>query len=213
MLVENKIYPDFKSYSHYKKNAEDLSNNNSPAKSRNYKAIVGSAAGVACALALCSRFPKKETTLDEVARMLAVAGAANVGGVLAGSVGATRESKERKWREAAFQMMNTTIPMLMVSSALEICKRVKQLNNTPMKIIGSIIGMVGGAMTATNINNAFKDDDEPKRKYTIKDSIANFDDIIMTISLGFKKILDYVPVNKILPFIYAYCGARAGQKE
>ena len=213
MLVENKIYPNFKSYSHYKKNAEDLSNNNSPAKNRNYKAIVGSAAGVACALALCSRFPKKETTLDEVARMLAVAGAANVGGVLAGSVGATKESKERKWREAAFQMMNTTIPMLMVSSALEICKRVKQLNNTPMKIIGSIIGMVGGAMTAANINNAFKDDDEPKRKYTIKDSIANFDDIIMTISLGFKKILDYVPVNKILPFIYAYCGARAGQKE
>lgn len=213
MLVENKIYPNFKSYSHYKKNAEDLSNNNSPAKSRNYKAIVGSAAGVACALALCSRFPKKETTLDEVARMLAVAGAANVGGVLAGSIGATKESKERKWREAAFQMMNTTIPMLMVSSALEICKRVKQLNNTPMKIIGSIIGMVGGAMTAANINNAFKDDDEPKRKYTIKDSIANFDDIIMTISLGFKKILDYVPVNKILPFIYAYCGARAGQKE
>lgn len=212
MLVENKIYPNFKSYSHYKKNAKDFPDD-SPAKSKNYKAIVGSAAGVACALILCSRFPKKETTLDEVLRMLAVAGAANVGGVLAGSIGATKESKERKWREAAFQMMNTTIPMLMVSSALEICKRTKQLNNNIAKVIGSIMGMTGGAMIATSINNAFKEDDEPKRKYTIKDSVANFDDIIMTISLGFKKILDYVPVNKILPFIYAYCGARAGQKE
>ena len=212
MLVENKIYPNFKSYSHYKKNAKAFPDN-SPAKSKNYKAIVGSAAGVACALVLCSRFPKKETTLDEVLRMLAVAGAANVGGVLAGSIGATKESKERKWREAAFQMMNTTIPMLMVSSALEICKRTKQLNNNIAKVIGSIMGMTGGAMIATSINNAFKEDDEPKRKYTIKDSVANFDDIIMTISLGFRKILDYVPVNKILPFIYAYCGARAGQKE
>ena len=70
MLVENKIYPNFKSYSHYKKNAEDLSNNNSPAKSRNYKAIVGSAAGVACALALCSRFPKKKTTLENAREIL-----------------------------------------------------------------------------------------------------------------------------------------------
>ncbi len=213
MLVENKIYPNFKSYSHYRKKAKDLSNNESPVKSRNYKAIVGSAAGVACALVLSSKFPKKETTLDEVARMLATAGAANVGGVLAGSIGASKDSKKRKWKEAAFQMMNTTIPMLMVSSALEICKRTKQLNNTPAKIIGSIMGMTGGAMMATKISNALKDDNEPKRKYTIKDSIANFDDIIMTISLGFKKILDYVPVDKILPFIYAYCGARAGQKE
>ena len=212
MLVENKIYPNFKSYAHYRKNAKDLPED-SPAKSRNYKAIVGSAAGVACALVLCSRFPKKETTLDEVARMLTTAGAANVGGVLAGSIGASKDSKKRKWKEAAFQMMNTTIPMLMVSSALEICKRTKQLNNTPAKIVGSIMGMTGGAMMATKISNAFKADNEPKRKYTIKDSIANFDDIIMTISLGFKKILDYIPVDKILPFIYAYCGARAGQKE
>ena len=212
MLVENKIYPNFKSYNHYKNRSKDLSDN-SPAQSRNYKAIIGSAAGVACALVLCSRFPKKETTFDEVIRMLATAGAANVGGVLAGSIGASKESKEKKWREAAFQMMNTTIPMLMVSSALEICKRTKQLNKTPAKIIGSIMGMTGGAMLATKLSNTLKDDDEPKRKYTIKDSVANFDDIIMTISLGFKKILNYVPVDKILPFIYAYCGARAGQKE
>ena len=73
--------------------------------------------------------------------------------------------------------------------------------------------MTSGAAIATAITNATREEGTPYRKYTIKDSIANFDDIIMTIKIGFEKILDYIPVDKILPFIYIYSGTRAGQKE
>ena len=36
-----------------------------------------------------------------------------------------RRQKQKKWKEAGFQMMNIGIPMLMVSGALEICDRIK----------------------------------------------------------------------------------------
>ena len=109
--------------------------------------------------------------------------------------------------------MNIAIPMVMVSGALEICKATKVLNNNISKIIGSIGGMIGGAAIATMITNATKEAHEPHRKYTIKDAVSNFDDIVATIKIGFKDILKYVPVDKILPFIYIYTGIRAGDKE
>ena len=112
---------------------------------------------------------KTEKTFDKVGRMLSMAGAANVGGVLAGSIGANKDSKKRKWKEAAFQFMNTSIPMIMVSSILTVCEKVKSLNNNLAKIIGSIVGMVGGAMIATGITNLTRPKGEPARKYTIKE--------------------------------------------
>ena len=211
MTIENKVYFNFKSYNHY----QNLSKNNKPnqLQKKNLKPIIGSTLGVIGALAVASKIPKKDTTIDEVIRMLSMAGAANIGGVLGGSIGANKESRDKKWHEAAFQMMNTTIPMLMVSGALETCKRIKQLNNKPTKIAASFGAMISGAAIATGISNLAKEEDEEKRKYTIKDSVANFDDIVATIAIGFRDILKYIPVDKILPFIYAYCGARAGEKE
>ena len=72
--------------------------------------------------------------------------------------------------------------------------------------------MTSGAVIATAITNRNKPKGE-KRQYTIKDSLANFDDIIATIKIGFRKITDIVPVDKILPFIYIYNGYRSGSKE
>ena len=156
---------------------------------------------------------KKDNLISDVAHTLLMAGSANVGGVLAGSIGANQEQKEKKWKEAGFQVMNISIPMIMVASALKVCECIKPLNKVLPKALASVIAMSSGAMIATKITNATKDDDEPYRKYTPKDAIANFDDIIMTIKLGFKNILNYVPVDKILPFIYIYSGTRAGEKE
>ena len=73
--------------------------------------------------------------------------------------------------------------------------------------------MILGAAIATKITNLGKDENEQKRKYTIKDSVANFDDIVATIAIGFKDINKYVHADRFLPFIYIYCGSRAGDKE
>lgn len=154
----------------------------------------------------------KETVL-EVAEMLSMAGAANVGAVTISSIGEEKEKVAKKWKEAGFQIMNTSIPMLMVTAAIKICEGVKQLNKIPIKIIASFAAMSTGAMLATKITNLGKENNEPKRKYTIKDSVANFDDIVATIAIGFPEVAAKIPVKQALPFIYAYCGHRAGKKE
>lgn len=211
MKTENNIYHNFKSYGHFKsKNVND----SNPRQKYPIKPLIGASIGVAGALAVSKKLPKKaDSTLHEIRDMLLMAGSANVGGVLGGSIGATKEQKTKKWKEAGFQVMNIAIPMLMVSGALEICKHTKTLNKNLPKIIGSVIGMVGGAMIATGITNATREEGAPYRKYTLKDSVSNFDDIVATIKIGFKNILKYIPVDKILPFIYIYTGTRAGQKE
>ena len=212
MKTTSAIYPNFKPYEYYQ-NIPKGENKPHQNKIPNIKPLIGSSLGVVGALALSSKLPKKQTTANEVMHMLLMAGGANVGGVLAGSIGKTQEQKKKKWKEAGFQVMNISIPMIMVSSILEICKNVKALNNNTAKIIGSVTGMVGGAITATKITNLSKKENEPERKYTIKDSIANFDDIVATIKIGFKEVAEVIPVDKILPFIYIYSGARAGDKE
>lgn len=209
MKVSNNPYKNFKPYSHYRGNKLKPEKNEKIA----VKSLIGSAVGVGSAFLFTNKFMKKENSLNELAKVFLMVGSANVGGVLGGSIEANSDSKKRKWKEAGFQVMNTMIPMTLVTSALEICKRVKKLNNNPSKIIGSIVGMVSGAMLATKITNLTKKDDEEKRKYTIKDSVANFDDVVATIAIGFKDINKYIHADRFLPFIYAYSGARAGSKE
>lgn len=211
MNVENNPFKNFKPYNHFK--SQKVVEQKKAAPQR-LGPLIGSSIGVAGALLAAPKIPKtKNRIVNEVTELLLMAGSANVGGVLGGSFNKTKEQKQKKWKEAGFQIMNISIPMLMVSSALEICNRVKVLKNNPCKIVGSIIGMTSGAALATAITNATREEGAPYRKYTIKDSISNFDDVIMTIKIGFEKILDYVPVDKILPFIYIYSGTRAGQKE
>ncbi len=181
---------------------------------KSIKSLIGASVGVAGAIVLSKKFITdekiKNKTVRDVAEMLTMAGFANVGAVLATSYKEKKENINKKWKEAAFQMMNTTIPMLMVSGVLELCKKTKMLSGKIPRAIASILAMVSGAAAATKITNMTKDKNEPKRKYTIKDSVANFDDIVATIKIGFSEIEKYVPVAKILPFIYIYCGSRAG---
>ena len=211
MKVENNPYSIFKFYNRGNKKPVENSKSSMP---RQIIPYVGSALGVGAAILASKKMPKaRNKTVNEVAQMLMMAGAANICGVLSGSINKTKEQKEKKWREAGFQVMNIAIPMLMVSTVLELCKKSKALDKTIPKIIASIIGMTSGAAIATGITNLTREKDEPFRKYTIKDSVSNFDDIVATIKLGFDKVLKYVPVDKILPFIYIYSGARAGSKE
>lgn len=210
MSVENNVYFNFKSYNHYKNSAQQ------PKKKLNTKALIGATVGMVGAIGATSLMFKKKnlSAFEEASRMIIMAGGANVGGVLGGSIGATKEQKEKKWKEAGFQMLNVTAPMLMVSSFLAFCnKNVNLKNNKVVKIIGSIAAMIGGAFVATNLNNALKPDDEPKRKYTYRDTFTNFDDIVATIKIGFREFAEKIPVDLILPFIYTYNGYRAGNKE
>ena len=52
---------------------------------------------------------------------------------------------------------------------------------------------------------------EPDRKLTFKDSIVNVDDILGALVLARVPFINKLKVEKVLPFLYAYCGYRAGK--
>ena len=189
----------------------------------NLKPLAGAVIGAGVAMVASAKIFKHsiipnnnllpKSTVRDVSEMLLMAGGANIGGVIAGSIGASAKQKKKKYKEAMFQIMNTSIPMLLVTGAIKTCESVKALNKNSSKIIASIAAMLSGAAIATGITNATKKETEPERKYTIKDSLANFDDIVATIKLGFKKVTEYIPVDVLLPIIYIYNGYRSGSKE
>lgn len=235
MIVENNIYPKFKSYSDYKRLVKSVETTSVQSeenkKSFNIKPTLGAALGVLLATvgakklknnpnSILYKFMDKihlkergQKTFVDVAELISTAALANAGSVALGSVGKTKEQRQIKTKEAAFQIMNMAIPMLMVTGALELCEMAKFIKKkTPAKIVASFAAMITGAFLATQITNATKDKNEPKRKYTLKDSVANFDDVVATIKLGFPHVDKIIPVSKILPFIYIYCAQRAGSK-
>ncbi len=215
MIETNTLYKDFKPYSYYQNMVS------SKPKKKSYIPLIGSALGSGLAYAYYAKKNKGLSEKDIGAlktglKMIVMCASAIIGGVAFGSIGASPDSIRRKIKEGAFQLMNMAIPMTFVSLFHHACQNIKALDKPAIKVIGSIIAMVSGAATATLITNKRRDKDQPKRKYTIKDATANIDDVIATIAVGFGR--DLTPaqntvINGIVPFIYAYNGMRAGQKE
>ena len=214
MTQNYSVYSQFKPYT-------DYVNPKQTNKKINYKALIGSVAGLAAATAINlstnkaianNRRVVKAPILKEVSQILLMAGLTNIGGVIGGSIGKSKEEKRKKLKEAGFEIMNTTIPMLLVTGATVLCNNIKALNKIPIKIAASLGAMSLGGLIATTITNSDNPKGE-KRKYTPQDALANFDDIIATIKIGFSDFAKKVPVDKILPFIYVYNGYRSGSKE
>ena len=214
MTEINPLYKDFKPYSYYKNLPKQK-------KEKNYLPLVGSALGAGLSYAYYANkykgISEKEVgALKTGLKFITMCLSSIVGGVAFGSIGAKADSIKRKIKEGAFQLMNMAIPMTFVSLFHHACQNIKALDKTAIKVIGSIAAMVSGAALATVITNATRDKEQPYRKYSIKDATANFDDIVATVAIGFGKELsekqNFV-LNLIIPFIYAYNGMRAGQKE
>ena len=211
MLKTNPLYKDFKPYSHYK-------NISQKSKKKNYIPLIGSSIGAGLSYAYYSKKYKGMSESDIGAlktglKMIVMCVSSIIGGVAAGSIGAKSDSIKRKIKEGVFQMMNMAIPMTFVSLFHHVCEKVKTMNKTGIKIIGSAIAMISGAALATAITNATRDKNQPKRRYSIKDATANFDDIVATTVIGFPELKDKINFEPIVPFIYAYNGMRAGQVE
>ena len=183
-------------------------------KDKNLYPLIGSALGVTAGFLATKKIDmrKNHRILDALIHLLAMAGGANIGGVLLGSIGKTKAQKKKKWHEAGFQMMNTTIPMLMVAGTNALCDKFRP-NSNWLRIITSGLAMSSGAYIATKITNTTKNENEKNRKYTIKDSLANIDDIVATIAIGFPKLHYLRLETRLMPFIYAYNGMRSGRKE
>lgn len=185
------------------------------------KAGIGSVTGVMIPLSI---FMKKQHTKNpfkvkyKVANMLTMAACGNAGGILLSSIGEPKEDKLKKWKEGAFQMTLTSIPMLLVDGVISLCEKSKnpKINNNLTKIAGSIAGVAIGSNTAIYIFNKLrggKDVKKPERELKLVDMIANLDDAVAVCVLAKIPFADKIHIERALPFIYSFCGYRSGTGE
>ena len=185
------------------------------------KAGLGSSIGVAIPLAM---FMKKQNTKNifhvkyGLKEMLIMAACGNIGGILLSSIGDKKEDKIKKWKEGAFQMALTTIPMLLIDNIIAFCEKSKnpKINNNLTKIAGSIAGVIIGSNASLEIFNKLrgqKDAKKPERELKWLDMISNLDDAVAICVLAKIPFADKIHIERALPFIYAFCGYRSGTGE
>lgn len=215
-MINMDYYTGFKPYNQYLIEQKNKNNNKTSNFKKNLVPLIGSSLGVIAGMYATKNVDLKQKSriLHELVHLLAMAGGANIGSVALSSIGKKPEQIKKKIQEALFQIMNITIPMLMVSGANAICNKTIGKTKPIIRVIASALALAAGAATATKITNTIKPEGEEKRKYTIKDSVANIDEIVATFNIGFEDQAELLKLDtRLMPFIYAYCGMRAGAKE
>ena len=183
------------------------------------KSFLGALSGVGVSTAIIAR--KQKLSLKNpmnifklkygIPEMIAISGMGIIGGVLGGMIGSKK--KKEKTDEGVFQLMNATVPLLFVHPVTKLIDNSKYKKNIPLRI-GAILaallaGMKGAAMLSNKINDPH--DRVPDRKLTLLDSVANIDDAVGAFAVA--KIPVVSQLEKILPFIFVWCGYRAGQSN
>ncbi len=147
--------------------------------------------------------------------MVLLSGASIVGGVGLGMLGEDKQTRNNKFKEGFFQFLNASLPAWVVAGAIKLCETSKNFNNIPGKIMSSIGGLVVGMYGAAALANVISDpqDKYPDRKLNLTDCLVNIDDAIGVLVLSKFPLVDKLQVEKLLPFVYAYCGYRAGKSN
>lgn len=147
--------------------------------------------------------------------MVAMSAGSITGGVAVGMIGENKKTNENKMREGLFQFLNASIPTWIVAGVLKLCESSKNYNNLPGKILSVAGGLIVGMYGAASVSNLICDphDKRPDRKLTLKDCLINIDDALGVLVLAKFPLAEKLHVEKLLPFIFAYCGYRAGKSN
>lgn len=180
------------------------------------KAAVGSLAGTAIPIALMMRKQGVKNPFKlkyNLNNMLILSSTSILGGVFMGLIGANRKEKSAKAQEGVFQFLNAFIPTWLTGAVLRLCETSKSINNNCAKVVSMAGSILVGMLGAAELSNMICDpkDKFPDRKLTLKDTIANLDDMIGLLVLAKFPFAEKLHIEKILPFIYSYCGFRAGK--
>lgn len=147
--------------------------------------------------------------------MVSLSATSVLGGVGAGMIGEDRETNKNKMKEGVFQFLNASVPAWVVGGALKLCESSKNYNNIPGKILAMIGGLIIGMYGAASVSNVICDphDKVPDRKLTLLDCLVNIDDALGVFVLAKFPLVGKLHLERALPFIYAYCGYRAGKSN
>lgn len=182
------------------------------------KAAIGSIAGIAIPMTIMMKKQgiKNPNKLKyELKDMLILSATPIIGGVSAGMIGNDRKTNYSKSREGVFQILNAAIPTWLTGATIRLCETTPKANNIPTKIISIIGSLLIGMHGAASVSNLICDpkDKYPDRKLNLKDSLANLDDMLGVLVLAKFPCADKLHLEKLLPFIYSYCGYRAGKSN
>ena len=147
--------------------------------------------------------------------MLVLSATPIVTGVTVGMIGNDAQTNYSKSREGVFQFFNAAIPTWLCGAVLTLCETNKKMNNNLSKILSIIGALLVGMHGAAAVSNYICDpeDNHPDRKLTLKDSLANMDDMIGVLVLAKFPFVEKLHLDKLLPIIYGYCGYRAGKSN
>lgn len=201
-----------------------------PSKRNSAQALIGSILGVVIPTILIAKKQNPGLKLNSLKsfgkaidieyglkEMLSVGLGGVAGGLLGGLVDRKEKNKLDKIEEATFQVMNISLPAVLVSGTMKMCEKFKPLNNVPARIISSIGCILIGANLAVVASNKLDDkffdkyNKDPERKFKKKDLIVHVDDLIGTLILAKFPLADKLHVNKILPAIFAWSGYHVGE--
>lgn len=139
------------------------------------------------------------------------------GGLLGGLVDRKEKRKLDKIEEATFQVMNISLPAILVSKSTDFCQKTKGLNNNFVKLVASAASIFAGAHIAVAISNKIdgvlfdKYNKDPDRKLKKKDFIVHVDDVFGALLLAKIPFADKLHAEKILPLIYTWSGYHVGE--
>lgn len=180
---------------------------------------VGSVTGVGLTLAYLMQKQKVtnpfKLKINKVNIMIPMAAAANIGAILLSSFKERTEDIKNKWKEGAFQMLLTATPMLLVDNSIKFCEKSKNklINNNASKLGISAMGVYIGSHLALAVSNKLRNESETKKKpRELKpvDMVANLDDAVAMMVLAKIPFANKINIDKLLPFIYTFCGYRSG---
>lgn len=151
----------------------------------------------------------------ELKDMILLSATSIIGGVGIGMIGENKQTNKNKLQEGIFQFFNASIPAWVAAGSLKLCESSKKFNNTVGKILSMIGGLIVGMYGAAAVSNLISDpyDKQPDRKLKFIDCIANIDDALGTLVLAKFPCADKLHIERALPFIYSYCGYRAGKSN
>ena len=182
------------------------------------KAGIGSVAGTVLPMILMMKKQKVKNPFKlnyGLQEIIGMSASSIIGGVAVGMIGEDKKTNENKLKEGLVQFMNASIPTWIVGGVLKLCESSKHFNNIPGKIMsiagGLIVGMYGAASVSNLICDPF--DKRPDRKLTFKDCLINIDDALGVLVLAKFPCADKLHFERLLPFIFAYCGYRSGKSN
>lgn len=147
--------------------------------------------------------------------MVLLSGSSIVGGVAAGMIGEDKKTNKNKLKEGIFQFLNASVPTWVVAGGLKLCEASKNFNNVGGKMMAMTGGLLIGMYGAASLSNLMCDPNDrvPDRKLTLLDCIANVDDALGVLVLAKFPFADKLHLERTLPFVYSYCGYRAGKSN